>query len=848
MSIHGYVGNIITANPTAPTSTVASGVWTTEQQLIAVAAGNWPFTIPPQQISRSLRFNSEDSAYLSRTFGTPTDNLKWTMSMWVKRGVINSPRALFSAPFSGSSNFSIGFSASGSSASGDFINYHIPNVGSRPFVTSAVYRDTSAWYHFVFVFDSANATQADRFIIYVNGVRQAASTASVSLNQACAFNQSGVEGVIGKGSTGYGTASDYADGYLTEINFIDGQALTPSSFGRTSTTTGVWEPLAYTGTYGTNGFYLNFSDNSNTTAATLGKDYSGNGNNWTPNNFSVTAGAGNDSLVDSPTAYGTDTGVGGEVRGNYCTWNPLDSSGNTLANGNLQVTEAGSSYNQTLATQAIDYKTYAEFTLATLSGQIGVQSGARNDTGSGGFSMMTIGYNTVTTGSYAAGEVNTAGSASGTTYTAPSTNDVFMIAVDPSNGKVWMGLQGTWFNSGNPAAGTGEVGTISTSSILRFVFGRNAASGGVVYANFGQRAFAYTAPSGFKALVTTNLPTPTIGATSTTLAGNYFNANLWTGTGASNAITGVGFSPDFVWIKKRSGADNHNLYDTNRGANKRLISNSTNAENTETQALMSFDSNGFTLGTDGGVNQSGQTYVGWSWRGSDSSAVTNTAGTITSTVSASTTSGFSIATFTTPSSFTNATVGHGLGVAPSMIIVRRLTTSDWITWHTSIGTNGYLTLNTTNQSGSDSGAFNGTSSTTWTMGSNSWWQAAAANWICYSFAAVAGYSAFGSYTGNGSTDGPFVYTGFRPEFILRKNASDTWDWHITDSSRNTYNAATSLLFPNLSNAEATNNVYAIDIVSNGFKIRSSEPYMNGSGNTFIYAAFAEFPFKFSLAR
>jgi hypothetical protein len=186
-----------------------------------------------------------------------------------------------------------------------------------------------------------------------------------------------------------------------------------------------------------------------------------------------------------------------------------------------------------------------------------------------------------------------------------------------------------------------------------------------------------------------------------------------------------------------------------------------------------------------------------------------------------------------------------------MVIAKdRQTANPWLVWHTGIAGTEYLIFNTTAAKGTLATVWNSTipTSTVFSLGSDGNVNPSGKNCVAYCFAPVAGYSAFGSYTGNGSADGPFVYTGFRPKFILRKNASDTWDWHITDSSRNTYNAANSLLFPNLSNAEATNNVYAIDIVSNGFKIRSSEPYMNGSGNTFIYAAFAESPFKYSLAR
>jgi hypothetical protein len=434
---------------------------------------------------------------------------------------------------------------------------------------------------------------------------------------------------------------------------------------------------------------------------------------------------------------------------------------------------------------------------------------------------------------------NNSSSAYGASWT---NNDVIGVALDLDAGTLVFykngSSQGTAFSS--LPSGIYLVGGYDSFNGSGFVF------------NFGQRAFAYTAPSGFKALCTTNLPTPTIGATSTTQANDYMNVVLYSGNSSTQNITGVGFAPDFTWLKVRNDAQNHRLFDTVRGANKRLMSSSTAAEATTTDELTAFGSDGFTLGANTDVNGTGFNYVAWNWNAGGSNA-TNTSGTITSTVRANTTSGFSIATFTTPSSFTNATVGHGLGAAPSMIIVRKRTTSDWITWHTSIGTNGYLTLNTTNQSSSNSGAFNGTSSTTWTMGSSSWWQAAAADWICYSFAPVAGYSAFGSYTGNGSTDGPFVYTNFRPRFVMFKRTDSTSNWVILDTSRSISNQVSKYLIPNSSGAEGDDGTvsgsWQADFLSNGFKLKATgENTVNPNGGTIVYAAFAETPAKFSLAR
>jgi hypothetical protein len=709
------------------------------------------------------------------------------------------------------------------------------NAGRK--FSSAVYRDVGAWYHIVAVFDTDNLTANDRMILYVNGTRLTAYSPDENPNsgQVGQVNNNAIH-TVSRNST---AAVQYIDGYLTEINFIDGQALTPSSFGFNSSDTGVWSPKQYTGTFGTNGFYLNFSDNSNTTAATLGKDYSGNGNNWTPNNFSVTAGAGNDSLVDSPTPYGTDTGVGGEVRGNYCTLNPLFAAG-TLSNGNLQHRATAATWVNASSTLFLTSgKWYWEVT------NIG-----------GNFSMIGVATNAASTAQNYATATNTwtyftdgtkyGNNATATAYGASyGNNDVIGVALDMDAGTLTFyknGVsQGTAFNTG-----------LSGLSVCPWV-GSYTNNVGVDF-NFGQRAFAYTAPSGFKALCTTNLPTPTIGATSTTQANDYFDINLWTGTGATNTITNSGsMQPDFVWIKSRTTANSHRLFDAVRGATKTLSSNDTAAEATESDSLTSFNSNGFTLGADtsgGGVNVSTRSYVGWQWNAGGSNA-TNTSGTITSTVRANTTSGFSVVT-ASASGTSPVTVGHGLGVAPSMVIGRvRNNTANWYVYHSSFSAQDYLVLNSTAAKATSSNIWDvAPTSTVFTIGNpqNGWngGTAGSYNYVAYCFAPVAGYSAFGSYTGNGSADGPFVYTGFRPRFVLMKYTNTTSYWIIFDTARSTYNLVTAGLRPNDSAAENTN-LFAIDVLSNGFKVRDGGG-LNGSGDTTIYAAIAENPFKYSLAR
>jgi len=318
-------------------------------------------------------------------------------------------------------------------------------------------------------------------------------------------------------------------------------------------------------------------------------------------------------------------------------------------------------------------------------------------------------------------------------------------------------------------------------------------------------------------------------------------------------VTGVGFQPDFVWIKGRSGATDHGLYDAVRGVQKQIESNTITAETTETTGLTAFNTDGFTVGALAQLNTSSATYVAWNWKANGAGS-TNTAGTITSTVSANTTAGFSVLTYNPGN--TSGTIGHGLNVAPQFIIVRSRTNSGgdpWGVYHVSLGNTKYLRLNTTDAEATLSTVWNNTSptSTVVSIGTSDIVSSADTSFIMYCFAPVAGYSAFGSYTGNGSTDGPFVYLGFRPRYIMIKKssaASSTYGWQLFDTARSPYNVT---YLPGLwadSSVAESGSAYGLDILSNGFKIRLDDTNNNANGQTMIYAAFAENPFKYSLAR
>ena len=792
------------------------------------------------QIERSLRFNSADSTYLSRTPPSASNRKTWTWGGWVKRSELSTLQWLFTAGTTSTSRTYIGISASDNLFVGSESSTVILDI-----VTSQVFRDPSSWYHIVISIDTTQATAANRVRVYVNGTQVTSfSTASYPSQNTDLVGVNTTDGHY-IGVRGPGGLNNYFGGYLTDINFIDGQALTPSSFGETDSDTGVWKPKAYTGSYGTNGFYLKFADNSGTTSTTLGKDSSPNGNNWTPNNFSVTAGAGNDSLVDTPTPYGTDTGAGGEVRGNYATWNPLrNDQSAVLTNGNLDLSTAGSGdrYGAYTTLGVSSGKWYWEITAGSLSTDgynIGITSASKSPTSALGSDAESYIYLNTANKRTSATTV-----AYGATYTA---GDVIGVALDldvgtltfykngTSQGTAYTSIpSNTWF----PTVADNDTGSTTGSSFI---------------GNFGQRPFAYTAPSGFKALCTQNLPEPTV-----VQGDDYFNTVLWTGNDASpRTITGVGFQPDFVWIKPRSLAQSHHIFDAVRGTQVELRSNTTDAELTSTYGnLTAYASDGFTLtaGVNGiaNVNANNETFVAWNWK-ANGSGVTNTAGSITSTVSANTTSGFSIVTWTGTGA--NATVGHGLGVAPKMIIVKNRTTATstgWIVYHSTLGGTQFLVLNSTTGAGTVSTVWNDTATTSsvFSLGSNSDVNQNTNSMVAYCFAPVSGFSAMGAYTGSGSADGPFIYTGFRPAFVMIKQSSAAGEhWVILDNDRNTSNVENKELYANLSNAESSNAGNAtLDFVSNGFKIRTTNAGQNTSSATYIYACFAESPFRYSLAR
>lgn len=784
--------------------------------------------IPP--INNSLRFRSSASAYLGRTFGTPTNNLKWTWSGWVKRGALGADHRLFSTGTNGS-----GFDQAAILFIGASDKLQISQtqtgtaIGEAVVASDGVFRDPSAWYHVVGVYDSANATAEDRLILYVNGVRISQTMSTVpTISLASRLNAARVHD-IGR----WGGNAQYLDGYLARVCFVDGSALTPSSFGYTDAATGQWVSKsagackAVVDSGGTNSFMLDFDDGTSLT--TLGNDYSAKNNDWTLNNISITAGVTYDWMTDTPT-------------NNYAVLNPIGTplTNAVLSEGNLKVTTGTSNYGCTPSALSVSSgKWYWE--CVWVSGAITPSFGI---SATRSIAAATwVGDSATSFGYASSGQKYTAatGSAYGASFVA---NDVIGFALDLDAGTL------TAYKN-NVSQGTLASGL--SGSYQSEVSDLNTGASGVLVANFGQRPFAYTPPTGFKALCTANLPAPTIRNPS-----KHFDIKTRTGTAATYSVTGLEFQPDLVWVKSRGRAVDHALYDSVRGVQKQLESNQTGAETTETTGLTVFNSDGYTGGALDQINGTTATnsFVDWLWK-AGGAAVTNTSGTITSQVSANTQAGVSVVTYTGTGA--NATVGHGLGVAPKMVIVKArvatTATPHWAVYHESVGNTSRVWLNLTNAAAASATYWNNTSptSSTFSLGTVTDTNENTKTYVAYCFAEVPGFSKIGSYTGNGSLDGPFVWCGFKPKWILRKSSTLVAgsNWWVQDAGREPANTTDDLLYPNLTNAESVGANGAVDFLSNGFKVRADTTggaVTNNSGETYIFIAFAEAPFNYATAR
>jgi len=769
------------------------------------------------EIEQSIRFNDNDSAYLTRTPSSAGNQKTNTISCWVKRANLGTGESL--AMFSAAGG-SYGLTWYIDSSETDFSRERLSlSDGSSTLWQANDYRlrDPASWYHFVFAMDTTQATQSNRMKVYINGALVTADSNALVENTDYPFFDD-VVNRIGSWSPSGGAAGRYMEGYMAEIHLIDGAQKAASDFGEYNDD-GVWIPKAYSGAYGDQGAYLKGQDSS-----ALGDDTSGNGND-----FSSSGLAANDQMSDSPT-------------NNWCIMNSLDAVGPTLSDGNLAFTDSnGSAWRTARATMAIPStgKWYWECIAASSGGAGDPNFGIVADTVN---TQVSDWYQDALAYAYSTRQDSVVNNDwTGTSRGTYAGGNVLQIAYDSGTGKLHFGIQNSWINGGDPADGSSPDFTTSTTlTFLPYVAIYNSKTGSI---NFGQSAFAYTPPTGFKALNTSNLDTPTI-----TDGSAYFHTQLYTGNGSSGlAITNDAnagdFKPDLWYLAPRSNGDNHVVIDSVRGVTSRIYTNKGDAEDIDSPAQITFETDGFDLDTtDVNFNGSGRTYVAWQWKTTGGSSSTNETGDITSTVSANTTAGFSVLTYSGNGS-DNQEIGHGIGIPPKMIITKRRNASgsNWSSYHDAVGINKVFYLNLRNAVASNTEQYRAVpTSSVYTVGVGGDVNASGGTYVSYCFAEVEGFSSIGSYTGNGNADGPFVYCGFEPAFLLIKSTGDN-KWVIKDTKRSPFNAASLTLVANNNDAELTSD-QPVDINSSGFKLRTTGSGVNASGVTYIYMAFAEHPF------
>tara|TARA_R100001129_G_scaffold185428_1_gene173587 strand:+ start:70 stop:2502 length:2433 start_codon:yes stop_codon:yes gene_type:complete len=787
-------------------------------------------------IDQSLRFEEADGANLKRDITSSSNMKTWTWSAWVKRTNLDGSHGHQYLFTDGKSSSLTSFIFNSS----DQLYAQLRAGGSSKYkLSNQVFRDTSAWYHLVWRVDTTQATAEDRSRVYVNGTQITSWSTEQNVNQDTdsTINQSGNDHLIGGYSSG--TSRNF-NGYMAEVNFIDGISYGPENFGETSD--GVWIPKQYSGSYGTNGFYLTFANSS-----AIGDDLSGNTNDFTPSNL-----VASDVVPDSPT-------------NNFATLNPIEKDvGATFKEGNLEVT-TGSGFDLIRSTFFVSSgKWYWEVRATDCgSGFIGVSTAS--DTGRGGQDSNQSAMLTTSNGNI---RTNATSSSYGNSV---SDGDIIGVALDMDNGKLYFAENNTYYNSGDPANQTNPAVTGLTTEVSPSIslydaedyninFGQDSTFAGLETAGGNADAngigdFKYAPPSGFLALCTSNLPDITIGPGQTTQADDHFDVKLYTATGSTLNITGIEFQPDWIWAKRRDDVQEGRMTDSVRGVNAQLRPAATNVETTFTNAVTSFNSDGFTLGVDTGPGSQSFNYytdkhVAWLWK-AGGSASSNSDGSITSSVSANQDAGFSIVSYTGTGS--NGTIGHGLSSAPESIWIKARTRAEaWLVYHKfDGGTDGrsFLNLDVPNAK-FDNGPgsyFQDTPPTASVFYQNtSSYNQNTDTYIAYCFHSVVGYSKLGSYKGNSSSDGSFVFTGFRPTWVLIKSTSSGTQWMIYDSKREGFNVDNDALKADDASKEATDD--DIDLLSNGFKLRRSSTNFNNSSHTYIYLAFAEAPFKFANAR
>ena len=809
-------------------------------------------------------FRNIPGATLTLAQGTPTSATTFCMGGWFKRQNNAFYSNIFSAELGGS-----GVAAGIFAVSDDdtILFYDKQSSDTFRLITDREFRDTSAWYHVWMRVELGNSTSGDRVQLWVNGVRETSfSTETYPTASVCkAWNVSGKTLYMGHSNASYG-----GNVYMSDWYFIDGASVSPvDTVGEFKN--GVFIPKAYSPTFGDNGFHLKFDQVGVGTpsTSTIGADTSGNTNHWT-STANTNVLAKDCAMPDSP-------------ENNFATFNPnfRAVTANTLSEGNLfcATSSGGRSFSATTIPIKLGTgKWFWEFRVSADGGGMGVAK-TNGVGGAGAYQSVTATGTGANTTDYYYGETNfvvyadqiihNGGNAVALDGT-PTYPEVYGILFDsdasPPNMAVYRG--GTAVGNIDcdngfdylPMAGDGS-GAVTLNVI--FNAGQDSTFAGNETAGTNQDAngignFSMAVPTDAKALCTANLPEPTIGANSLTQASDHFNSVLYTGASSGQGITGVGFQPDWTWIKSRSHASSHVLTDSSRGVTESLFSDTAAAESTLSGGVTAFGTDGFTLGTEGTVNTDTRTYVAWNWKangGTATATITESGNNPAASVQANPTAGFSIITYTGTGAA--GTIAHGLGAVPKMIICKNRNNGDdnayWAVYHgenTTAPATDYLVLNTTAATADGDGFWNDTAPTSsvFTVNSNNTLNRDGYLHVAYVFAEVEGYSKFGSYTGNGNADGTFVYTGFRPAFIMFKTTTIVSHWTIVDNARSTYNVVDDSLYTDTSAAELTT-ITDVDFLSNGFKWRGVlANETNVSGQVYIYMAFAEVPFKYANAR
>ena len=814
-----------------------------------------------QIIDGSLKFNGVNQ-HLTRTFSSGGNRRTFTLSYWIKEhgqkgtSPTNNPHVLWSGTAVETRGGMVHRGTAGADAGRIYMFNQVSNSTDSAVWTNSMHRDFSGWKHVVFKVDSTQGTGTNRVKIYINGVEQDdeyKTTPSQNLQFQINIAQ---EHRIGRG-----IPDDYGNFSLSQYYFIDGQALDASYFGFTDPLTNTWRPKKYTGTYGTTGFWLPMDNQDN-----FEKDRSGNGNHWTKNNFSGTFNDPN-VLKDSPSGavFGgrAQTGITttSSAPANYCTFNPLDSN-QTHSNGNLTVVcNGGTSPRAGTGTIVVSSgKYYWEVTLTAQTNQKGI-IGVVEDEYDGNGSTIPNGSSN---GVFYFGEagnkiIDNTSTSYGASYTV---NDVIGVALNLDDGDI------TFYKNGSSQ---GKITTKTFTGAYKLATGHGSSSGSSTYAlNAGQKPFKYVPPQGFVPFNSASArPNKVIARPD-----QYVGVVRYTGNGSSNNVTGFKFKPDLVWLKSR-GSGYHFLHDSVRGGTKAWFTNVTDNEyDYSPSGVTSFNSDGFTVNGAYGANYTSTGYVSWCWRAggnkntfniddvgySSAAAAGLDGGTITPTgASVGTKQGFSIIGYTGTDN-TSDTFTHGLTQKPDLVIIRNRDTDghDGVVYSSTIGATARVDINGNDGTSTNVAQFNNTepTSSVFTIGTYDNVNKLNDKYICYLWHSVPGLQKFGGYTGNGSDDGPFIETGFRPALIWTRvyagsNVTNNAGWFIYDTQDDTnpYNddygndqPGNRIQYANLNNAINANDDMGIDILSNGFRLRAdSSGYSNWDGRSYFYAAFAEAP-------